>query len=295
MPLRTRSANSAHYRHATLGLLTLLLSYSPCGSCETYYRWRDAQGTLHYGDTRPSSGIVPQIVQLKPAPSLYEVEKVIDGDTFTLRDGDKVRLLGINAPEIAHHDQPAEPLGKEAHQRLRELLSHKRVYLEFDRRRRDRFGRLLAHVTREDGTPVNELLLQEGLARALFLQPNMHHLKHYYRVESAAQQAKRGLWSLPEYQVRPAQQASECLKRFCLLQGRITKVEKKRHYTYLTLQGKVRLAIHHDHLPQFQASGVDLARLEGHHLTVRGWVGERSGSPYLRLEHPYQIVETAMR
>jgi micrococcal nuclease len=295
MPLRTGTLNTAYSRRAALCLLALLLSYCPCGSSETYYRWQDAQGNHHYSDARPADAIALQTLQLKSTQPLYEVEKVIDGDTIIVKNGGKVRLLGINAPEIAHYEQATEPYGQEAHRRLQELLSHKRVYLEFDQRRRDRYGRLLAHVTREDGTPVNAILLQEGLARALFLQPNMQHLQRYYAIESAAQRAKRGIWSLADYRVRPAQQATECTKRFCRLQGEVTKIEKGRHTTYLTLSGKVQLAIHHEYLPQFQAAGVDIARLEGRHLTVRGWVGERSGNPYLRLEHPYQIEGTAMR
>ena len=210
-------------------LLTLLLAlHCPGSNAESYYRWQDAQGNIHFGDTHPENAITPQLTELALQQPLYTVDKVIDGDTIVVRHGGKVRLLGINTPEIAHRDRAAEPLGNKAYQRLKQLLTGKKVYLEFDQQRRDRFKRLLAHVTLEDGTNLNELLLREGLARALFLQPNMQHLQHYYRVEAKAQEEKRGIWALPEFQIRPANKAGECIKHFCRLRGTVRKVDKVR-------------------------------------------------------------------
>ena len=70
--------------------------------------------------------------------ALYAVEKVLDGDTIIVKGSGKVRLLGINTPEIAHRKRAAEPLGDRAQQRLRQLRRGKKVYLEFDQQRRDR-------------------------------------------------------------------------------------------------------------------------------------------------------------
>jgi micrococcal nuclease len=214
---------------------------------------------------------------------------VIDGDTIVVRHGGKVRLLGINAPEIAHRTSTADPLGDKAHQQLQQLLEGQRVYLEFDQRRRDPYNRLLAHVTLEDGTGVNALLLREGLARALFLQPNMRHLQHYYQVEAEAQAARRGIWSRPEFQIRSSDKARACLKRFCRLRGKVLTVERKRFYTTLQLSGKVQVTIRNEYLPQFLAAGVDINKMEGRTVIVRGWMGERDRQLTLQLQHPLQI------
>lgn len=212
MPLRMRSKPDSRYPKLPLGALSLLLLLgTPLCKADSYYRWQDAQGNHHYGDTPADNAVNTQALQLTLQSPLYVVEKVIDGDTIRVKNGGKVRLLGINAPELAHRERHGQPLGVEAHQRLSELLSGKRIYLQFEQRRRDRFGRLLAHVTREDGTQINETLLREGFARALFLQPNMQNLQRYYGIEAEAQRENRGLWSLPEYRIRPATEAQECI------------------------------------------------------------------------------------
>lgn len=271
--------------------LLLLLGAINCAA-ETVYQWRDAAGNSHFSDTAPATQQpVSELTITLPAP-LYVVEKVIDGDTIVLGNAGKVRLLGINTPEVAHRDRQGEAYGDEARARLKQLLEGKRVTLTFDQQRRDRFDRLLAYVMREDGTPVNELLLREGLARALFLQPNMQQLEHYFAIEAEAQQTGQGIWSLKEYQVRPASQADSCIKRFCRLRGRVKSVENSRHYTYLLLSGGLKMALHHDQHAMFQAAGIETDRLEGQQVTVRGWIGQRDHSPYLRLQHPKQIKIT---
>ena len=271
--------------------LLLLFAAIECGA-QNVFHWHDEAGNSHFSDTPPSTQQpVSELALSLPAP-LYVVEKVIDGDTIVVKNGGKVRLLGINTPEVSHRDRRGEAYGNEARARLQQLLEGQRVTLTFDKQRRDRFKRLLAYVVREDGTPVNELLLREGLARALFLQPNMQQLGHYFAIEAEAQRAERGIWSLREYRVRPASQATKCIKSFCRLHGRVKGVESKRDYTYLNLAAGLRVAIHHDQLPMFLDAGVNVTKLKGREVTLRGWIGSRDHTPYLRLQHPKQIEIT---
>jgi micrococcal nuclease len=268
--------------------LLLLLAVANTPAVELY-RWHDSSGQPHFGDTPPPQTADTERLTIAESRHLYVVEKVIDGDTIVVRGGGKVRLLGINAPEIAHRDQRAQPLGDEARQRLSGLLDAKRVYLEFDAQRRDRYERLLAHVTLEDGLNINELLLREGLARALFLQPNMRYLQRYYDAEGTAMAGRRGIWSRPEFQIYPSTSAKRCVKRFCRLRGKVLKVKRGRSYTILQLSGKVQASIKNGYLPQFLAAGVDINRVEGTTVIVRGWLGERKGQYSLQLQHPLQV------
>lgn len=90
-----------------------------------------------------------------------EVWYVIDGDTFKLKSGESIRLLGIDAPSLS------EPYGAEAQERLQKLVQDKEVELEFDSQGlRDQYGRLLAYVWVED-ILVNEVLIKEGLAEII--------------------------------------------------------------------------------------------------------------------------------
>lgn len=128
-------------------LLLLLLLYShPPLFAEEVYRWQDASSQTHFGDAPPEQAINPQSITVSDTNSVYEVGKVIDGDTVALENGPRVRLLGINAPEVPHRDHAGEPFGEEAKARLNSLLKGKRVFLHYDDKRLDRYQRQLAYL-----------------------------------------------------------------------------------------------------------------------------------------------------
>ena len=126
------------------------------------------------------------------------VREVIDGDTIVLRDGRKVRYLGVNSPE---HGQP---YAQEATNFNRRLVSGLSVRLEFDQARQDRHGRLLAYVYATkcevrgakcgEETLVNEQLLAEGLAHVFFMPPNTRYAERFLQVQERAKTAKKGMW-----------------------------------------------------------------------------------------------------
>lgn len=107
------------------------------------------------------------------APESFEVAYLIDGDTLDVTDtaGEihRVRLLGIDAPEVAHDDQPGEFGGEAATDELRRLLREgETVQLLTDSRAdgEDQYGRLLRNVQTEDGTDAAAALLEAGHAHA---------------------------------------------------------------------------------------------------------------------------------
>jgi micrococcal nuclease len=130
-------------------------------------------------------------------PARARVHSVGDGDTVVLQSGERVRYLGIDAPEVAHQGKPSDPLGDQAAGYNRNLVLGRWVRLEFERERQDDYGRLLAYVFLEDGTLVNSELVRQGLA---YLCPKQWPLRYWDRLLSAQRQAmkeQRGLWSLP--------------------------------------------------------------------------------------------------
>ena len=84
------------------------------------------------------------VCQQASAAEWNQVKWVVDGDTVVLIDGQKVRYIGINTPEVAHDDQSAEPYGETAKRFNALLVNRKKVRLEFDKERFDRYQRLLA-------------------------------------------------------------------------------------------------------------------------------------------------------
>ena len=123
-----------------------------------------------------------------------QVRWVDDGDTVVLSDGTRVRYIGINAPEIAHEDRPAERFGPEARAFNEKLVDQKRVRLELDRERQDQYGRLLAYVFLKDGTFVNAELVRAGYAYYLFLIPNTKYDQLLLRLQREAMAKRVGLW-----------------------------------------------------------------------------------------------------
>lgn len=122
------------------------------------------------------------------------VRRVVDGDTAVLADGERVRYIGLDTPELHHPRKPVQYYAREAAEFNRKLVEGKSVRLEFDVQRRDRYGRLLAYLFLEDGTFVNGELLRQGYAQLLTIPPNVKYADRFVELQREARQAKRGLW-----------------------------------------------------------------------------------------------------
>ena len=155
------------------------------------------------------------------------VERVIDGDTFKTTKGEKIRLLGINTPEIRHDTSPAQPFGKQAKNALIRFIAGKQVRLTFDKEKKDKYGRTLAHVYLRDGLWVNAALVEQGLAHVYTFAPNISAAKKLLRVEQDAIAAKRNMWSHKRWRVlTPKQLRMSLLGQFRLIHGTVTKIDK---------------------------------------------------------------------
>lgn len=132
-------------------------------------------------------------------PPVRGVASVIDGDTIRLDDGTRVRLIGVDTPEVSHPDRPnmkPEPFGPEATEFTRQLVDGRDVRLEFDRERFDPYQRVLAYVYVDDRL-LNEELILAGFSRAETRFPFKHTMKKRFReAELDAKVAKRGMWAV---------------------------------------------------------------------------------------------------
>ena len=121
------------------------------------------------------------------------VRSVIDGDTIDVATFGRVRLLGIDAPEIGRGYDTSAPFGREARERLTQLILHRWVRLEQEGAALDVYNRHLAYVMTEDGLCVNATLVREGLARVSARLP-LTRLQELQRAEAEAQAFRRGMW-----------------------------------------------------------------------------------------------------
>jgi len=133
------------------------------------------------------------LAQLPPLPGGDDtvVSRVVDGDTLVVEGGTRVRLIGMDAPEVQ------DCFSSEATGRLVELAGPGTgVRLVYDAERLDRYGRTLAYVyRRSDGLFVNLALTRDGYAQQLTVPPNVRHAEELGLAAADARDADRGLWA----------------------------------------------------------------------------------------------------
>lgn len=147
--------------------------------------------------------LVLLLLLLQSPPTSGVVSRVVDGDTFVLASGDRVRLIGIDTPETVHPNRGVEAYGREASDFTKSLLGGKRVRLVYDVEPRDRYGRLLAYVYLSDGTFVNAELVKRGYAQVSTYPPNVKHASTFVALQREAREARRGLWADAPAEVTP--------------------------------------------------------------------------------------------
>lgn len=135
------------------------------------------------------------------------VDRVVDGDTFYCRDGRKVRLIGVDSPEMAQ----GAP-GRAARDALRRMLPAGRtVRLESDLTPTDRYGRALAWVW-VGGTLVNEAMARQGWAMLYTVPPDVKYVQRLERAQKKARAERAGLWKGSAFDCSPSRfRRRECV------------------------------------------------------------------------------------
>ncbi len=123
------------------------------------------------------------------------VTRHTDGDTLWLSGIGKVRLIGVDTPEVFGDD---ECFGRQASafvERTAPLGTPVRYRLGVEER--DQYGRALAYVWLRGGVFLNRRLLARGYAQPLTIPPNVEYADQFARVARRAREAGRGLWGRP--------------------------------------------------------------------------------------------------
>jgi len=135
------------------------------------------------------------------------VKRAVDGDTLVLETGERVRLIGIDTPEMHESNKlyrdaqrtkqdvtTIQKLGRRAYEFTKNLVEGKRVSLEFDVDKYDKYDRLLAYVYLKDGTFVNAEIVKQGYASLLTIPPNVKYADLFLKLYQEARENRRGLW-----------------------------------------------------------------------------------------------------
>ncbi|MGL5060714.1 MAG: thermonuclease family protein [Microcoleus sp.] len=133
------------------------------------------------------------LVKVERAISGQTIEIISTADNIALRQ--QVRLLGVEAPDIKQ-----EPWGKQAQQKLEQLIKGKQILLELDVDEKDRFNRKLAYLW-QDRVLLNEMLVKEGYVLAAARSPNTKYQQRLADAQEWARIMGRGIWN-PERPLR---------------------------------------------------------------------------------------------
>jgi micrococcal nuclease len=150
--------------------------------------------TRHHGVLRPKG----------PRSRGWRVYDVVDGDTVKVTDGRRdrtLRLIGMDTPEVVDPATPVECFGPQASANAHRVLDGRRVVLEFDpsQGRLDKYGRTLAYLWVKGSRGLrlyNRSAIQQGFAKEYTYDQPYAWRSSFLRAERAAQQHRRGLWSV---------------------------------------------------------------------------------------------------
>lgn len=213
------------------------------------------------------------LCSIKKIPAQQAVHSVVDGDTIRLKDGRRVRVIGINAPEMGGRGRSTEPYAVKATSRLAALIkaNNDKVGLVLGEPSHDRYGRILAHLYDQNGRSLEEQLVFEGFAYHVVVAPNIALAGCLAKAEQHARKQRSGLWGKAVF--TPAAQLNK--GGFTLLQGRVQSVQRNRGGVWLELGHSVTVNIPLNALQYFKSE--QFSSWQGRIITTRGWVSERKG------------------
>jgi micrococcal nuclease len=223
------------------------------------------------------------------------VVKVVDGDTLTLSNGEKVRLIGVDTPERTHSLKAVRSFAKEAGSFTKKMVEGKEVRLEFDWQKRDRYKRLLAYVYLKDGTFLNAEIIKQGYGFAYTKFP-FKYSEEFRKYQKEAKENNRGLWSragehAEGLKVVPWMNAHKYYNQKVIVEGNIVVTHNSGRACFLNF--------HKDWKKYFTAvifrSDFDKfpeqpeLYYKGKRVRVAGVVKKYKGKPEIILKHPCQI------
>ena len=224
-------------------------------------------------------------------PDEAVVVLVYDGDTVKVRFGDggerKVRLIGIDSPEIADEREDVRFMAYVAKRFAFLKLFRRDVRLSYDWQREDKYGRLLAFLTLEDGTLFNELILREGFAsrlRAFPFEPGL--MKRLEAAEVEARREERGLWRREDPTPVTPEEAAGLLGRLATVRMTCETVAERTPFIVLNpVGGGLEVLVPERRRADFPG----LEAMTGKTVLVKGLVEEYRGRIQIMADVPLQI------
>lgn len=224
-------------------------------------------------------------------PEQGSVVIVYDGDTieveFDNHTNRKVRLIGIDAPEIGHSNEETQFQAYMSKRFTFHHLFRKQVKLSFDKELEDKYGRLLAYVWTDKEGLFNRFILQEGFAFAyLFFPFRDDYRQAFEEAEEEARRFKKGFWRNDSYQKVSTSDAINHLGKIVSVVFFCSQLRPHKDFLFMhSLRDDFAGLIPEENLSNFP----DPKIFKGKTLSVTGFLEEYKGQPQILLFLACQI------
>jgi len=215
------------------------------------------------------------------------VTKVYDGDSLKLADGRKIRLIGINTPEMNYDTGTPEPYAEKAKQLLENTVLKHKVRLKYGTDKKDHYKRTLAHLLLNDETNIQYVLLEKGYASNIAIPPNLWMHKCYQAAEKLAQKTKKGIWNNRISRPIKAKSLDRNRTGYKRVIGRINSIDHSNKNVKLYFDNKLTLIIAKNNSKYFK--NFNFESFINKTVTVKGWVRLKQNRFIMDLKHPSAI------
>lgn len=220
-----------------------------------------------------------QLERLQPVT----VSKVYDGDTVLLADGRKVRLIGVNTPEIGREGRADEPLATKARGFVKQRSSQT-VWLQVGEQRRDKYGRVLGHLFSADGRNLTAELLSQGLGFIVAIPPNVSFQQCYFAAQKQAEHNDLGVWRHSYHRLRSVADKEDLKGGFGRYWGKVQRIFINNKVIWIDFYGDVSLRVSREHADHLKGDVLNqiLQAVDNHqeqrlpHLVFSGWLMDRT-------------------
>ena len=237
-----------------------------------------------------SAFLVLFLLVLGPCASAFEarIVHVSDGDTVILDNGNRVRLVGINAPEMASEARDADPYAVQARDELKTMVLNHSVHVVLGPEPRDRYGRTLASLYLESGVDVQRAMLERGLAVAVAVPPNVDHVESYLAAETGARIRGDGLWQDDQPYLYTWPEEGRGRPGFQIAHLNLAGLRETSSNVYLDTTSRFSVQIPKKRWQEFSFQE-RLREIGTTRIRARGWVVKRDRKFFMILGHPSML------
>ncbi|MDP2981115.1 MAG: thermonuclease family protein, partial [Candidatus Omnitrophota bacterium] len=220
---------------------------------------------------------------------------VVDGDTVELSNGDRVRYIGIDTPEIREKENSnwvykPMPYAEEAKEFNKILVEGKSVRLEYDVQKKDNYNRDLAYVYIDDKM-VNMEMVKQGFAMIHTYPPNVRYTQRFIEAQKDARDNKRGLWAGLEENKISTSQAKNNIGMVRMIESEVVDTHLTGKLLILKFKDNFKAVIYRNNIsPKLK----DMARspnkyFKGKTVKVYGIIKKYKGYPEIVLHDMSQL------